>query len=56
MTGSVEHAVRRAASPRDLLATPSGRGQFTVAEYTAHGIVLLLGGKQAPDAAAVARF
>jgi hypothetical protein len=47
VTGSVEDAVRRAVSPRDLLTTPSGRGQFTVAEYTAHGIVLLLGAKQA---------
>lgn len=40
-------AVRGAVSPGDLLATPSGRAQFTVAEYTAHGIVLLLGEKQA---------
>jgi hypothetical protein len=47
VTGSVEDAVRRAVSPGDLLATPSGRGQFTVAEYTARGIVLLLGEKQA---------
>jgi hypothetical protein len=47
VTGSVEDAVRRAVSPRDLLATPSGRGQFTVAEYSARGIVLLLGAKQA---------
>lgn len=47
MTGSVEDAVRRAVAPGDLLATPSGRGQFTVAEYTAYGIVLLLGEKQA---------
>ena len=47
MTGAVEDAVRGAVSPGDLLATPSGRGQFTVAEYTAHGIVLLLGEKQA---------
>jgi hypothetical protein len=44
---SVEDAVRGAVSPRDLLATPSGRAHFTVAEYTAHGIVLLLGQKQA---------
>jgi hypothetical protein len=47
VTGSVEDAVRQAAPPRDLLATPSGRGQFAVAEYTAHGIVLLPGAKQA---------
>jgi len=47
MAGSVEDAVRGAVSPGELLATPSGRGHFTVAEYTAHGIVLLLGEKQA---------
>ena len=47
MTGSVENAVHGAVSPGDLLATPSGRAQFTVAEYTARGIVLLLGEKQA---------
>jgi hypothetical protein len=46
VTGAVEDAVRTAVSPRDLLATPSGRGQFTIAEYTARGIVLLLGEKQ----------
>jgi hypothetical protein len=46
VTGAVEDAVRAAVSPRALLATPSGRGQFTIAEYTAHGIVLLLGEKQ----------
>ncbi len=47
MTGSVENAVHGAVSPGDLLATPSGRAQFTVTEYTARGIVLLLGEKQA---------
>ena len=47
MTGAVEDAVRGAVSPGDLLATPSGRGQFTIAEYTAYEIVLLLGEKQA---------
>jgi hypothetical protein len=47
VAGAVEDAVRGAVSPGDLLATPSGRGQFTVAEYTARGIVLLLGEKQA---------
>jgi hypothetical protein len=47
MTGSVQDAVRRAVCLWDLPATPSGRGQFTVAEYTAHGIVLLLGAKRA---------
>ena len=29
------------------MATPSGRGRFTVARYTADGFVLLLGEKQA---------
>jgi len=47
VTGAVEDAVRGAVSPGDLLATPSGRGQFTIAEYTAYEIVLLLGEKQA---------
>jgi hypothetical protein len=47
VTGSVENAVHGAVSPGDLLATPSGRAQFTVTEYTARGIVLLLGEKQA---------
>ena len=47
MTGTVEDAVCGAVSPGDLLATPSGRAQFTVTEYTARGIVLLLGEKQA---------
>jgi hypothetical protein len=46
VTGSVENAVHGAVSPGDLLATPSGRAQFTVTEYTARGIVLLLGEKQ----------
>ena len=47
MTRSVEDAVRGAVFASDVLATPSGRGQFSVAEYTAFGIVLLLGEKQA---------
>jgi hypothetical protein len=34
-------------SPGDRLATPSGRGQFTVARYTSDGLVLLLGEKEA---------
>lgn len=47
VTGPVERAVRGAISPRDQLSTPSGRGNFTVARYTADGLVLLLGQKQA---------
>lgn len=48
MTGrSVEAAVRGAVSPGDRLATPSGRGQFTVARFTSDGLVLLLGEKEA---------
>jgi hypothetical protein len=34
-------------STGDRLATPSGRGQFTVSQYTADGLVLLLGETQA---------
>ena len=47
MTGRVEDAVRRAVSPGVLLATPTGRGVFTVERYTTDGLVLLLGKKEA---------
>jgi hypothetical protein len=47
VAGSVEHAIRTAIAPRDILATPSGRGHFTVARYTADMLVLLLGEKEA---------
>jgi hypothetical protein len=47
VTGPIEQAVRGAVSPGDRLATPSGRGQFTVARYTTDGLVLLLGEKEA---------
>jgi hypothetical protein len=47
MAGQVERAVRGAVSPGDPLVTPSGRGHFTVARYTAEGFVLLLGEKEA---------
>lgn len=43
MAGRVEGAVRAAISPGDLLATPSGRGHFRVAQYTPDELVLLLG-------------
>lgn len=35
------------STPVLLLSTPSGRGHFTVARYTADGLVLLLGEKEA---------
>ena len=47
MTGPVESAVRTALRPRETLLTPSGRGRFSIAEYTSDGLVLLLGEKQA---------
>jgi hypothetical protein len=47
MTGRVEAAIRDSISPGDRLATPSGRGQFTVARYTDAGLVLPLGEKEA---------
>lgn len=47
MTRLVEDAVRDAVYPGDVLATPSGEGQFTVARYTSDGLVLLLGEKKA---------
>jgi hypothetical protein len=47
MAGRAEVAVRSAVSPGDRLATPSGRGQFTVARYTGDGLVLLPGEKEA---------
>ena len=43
MARRVEHAVRAAISPGDLLATPSGRGHFRVERYTQDELVLLLG-------------
>ena len=47
MAGRVESAVRAAITPGDVLATPSGRGRFTIARYTTGTIVLLLGEKEA---------
>jgi hypothetical protein len=47
VTGRVEDAVRRAVAPGVLLATPAGRGAFTVDRYTTDGLVLLLGKKEA---------
>ena len=47
MTGRVEDAIRASVSPGELLATPTGRGHFTVARYTSEGLALLLGKKEA---------
>ncbi len=47
MTGRVEDAVRGAVAPGVVLATPTGRGAFTVERYTTEGLVLLLGKKEA---------
>ncbi len=47
VAGRVERAVRAAITPGDILATPSGRGQFTIARYTTDSLVLLLGEKEA---------
>jgi hypothetical protein len=47
VAGRVESAVRTAITPGDVLATPSGRGRFTVARYTTDALVLLLGEKEA---------
>ena len=43
MTGIIAEA----ATPGDVLTTPSGRGRFTIARYTTDTIVLLLGEKEA---------
>jgi len=47
MAGRVEDAVRKSVTPGELLATPTGRGQFTVARYSSDGLALLLGRKEA---------
>lgn len=47
MAGRAAGAIRAAVSPGEPLATPSGRGRFTVARYTTDGLVLLLGQKEA---------
>ncbi len=48
MAGPVEAAIRRAIAPGQQLHTPSGRGQFSIARYTAENLVLLLGQTQTP--------
>ena len=47
VAGRVERAVRTAITPGDVLATPSDRGQFTIARYTTDSLALLLGEKEA---------
>lgn len=47
MAESVESAVRTAVQLGDRLATPTGRGQFTPAQFSSTGLVLLLGEKEA---------
>lgn len=48
MAGPVEAAIRTAVAPGQQLQTPSGRGQFSIARYTAAGLVLLLGQTRTP--------
>lgn len=48
MAGPVEAAIRQAVAPGEPLRTPSGRGQFSIARYTAEDLVLLLGRTQTP--------
>jgi hypothetical protein len=45
--GAVESAVRRNITTGAVLSTPTGRGQFTVAELGIRGPVLLLGHQEA---------
>jgi hypothetical protein len=46
MADSVKSAVRAKVQPGQRLTTPTGRGQFTVAEFSPTGLVLLLGATQ----------
>jgi hypothetical protein len=48
MAGPVEAAIRRAVAPGERLQTPTGRGQFSIARYTAQGLMLLLGQTKSP--------
>ena len=45
--GAVERAVRSSVAVGEVLSTPTGRGQFRVAEYRFDSLVLLLGAKEA---------
>jgi hypothetical protein len=44
--GPIETAVRNSVTAGDVLSTPTGRGQFIVADVGAKGPILLLGPKQ----------
>lgn len=44
--GPVQRAIRDAVQPGELLATASGRSEFSVAEYTAEACVLAVGPKR----------
>lgn len=44
----VERAIRTACHPGQVLQTPTGRGQFSIARFDDRGMVLLLGSKEAP--------
>ncbi len=45
--GPIETAIRNTCAEGSRLSTPSGRGEFSIAQIDAHGIVLLLGVKEA---------
>lgn len=45
--GRIETAIRSTCSPGQVLSTPTGRGQFSIAGINDDGIVLLLGAKEA---------
>ena len=47
MTGRAEEAIRAAATPGDVLATPSARGHFTIGHRTPDALVLPPGEKEA---------
>jgi hypothetical protein len=47
MAGRVEAAITAAVKPGEPLMTPTGRGRFSVAQYTSEGLVLLLGQQKA---------
>lgn len=45
---SVERAIRSTTGPGTRLRTPTGRGEFSIAEVDARGVVLLLGRSEVP--------
>lgn len=48
--GAIERAIRAHCQAGLRLRTPTGRGEFTLAEINADGIILLLGEKEARTA------